>query len=106
MEYAEVKEWLDRLVQNYNELHELSELSTSVEICTGSNGVQLFKGIDIVADVMGFSLTEKDEETSQFRYRYSFMYEGVEFFELFEERMSVCTDTHVTSADATAMPEN
>lgn len=106
MEYAEVKEWLDRLVQNYNELHELQEFNTSVSICTGCDGVQLFKGIDIVADVMGFSLTEKDEEIGQFRYRYSFMYEGVEFFELFEERMSVCTDTHVTSADATAMPEN
>ena len=105
MEYAEVKEWLDRLVHNYNEHHELSKLNESVSVCTTSYGIQLFKGIDIIADVMGFCITEKDEETSQFRYNYSFMYEGVEFFELHEERMSVCTDTHVMSADATVMSE-
>lgn len=105
MEYAEVKEWLDRLVQNYNELHELKLFNTSVSLCTASY-VQLFKGIDIIADIMGFHLTEKDYETSEFRYEYSFMYEGIKFLELHEERMSVCTDTHAISADATAMPEN
>lgn len=105
MEYAEVKEWLDRLVQNYNELKELKEFNTSVSICTASY-VQIFKGIDIIADIMGFHLSEKDYETSEFRYEYSFMYEGIKFLELCEERMSVCTDTHVTSAKEIAMPEN
>ena len=53
--------------------------------------ILFYKGLDIVADIMGLELKEKfvqDELPNQSYYRYSFVYDGVEFVTYSEERMS------------------
>lgn len=106
MDYSEVKEWLDKLVLNYKDSIELSVLNSSVSVCVGSPGIQFYEGILIIADVMGLNTYEEKYPDSVYKYKYRFIYDGIEFFQINQERISICTDMCATSADATATPEN
>ena len=87
MEYAEVKEWLDKLVANIIETESLYNFNEQIRVCRPGLTIHMFTGIDIVADVMGLELREDYEEDKDFPYRYSFEYKGNKFIQIEEERL-------------------
>lgn len=86
MEYEKVKQWLDDVVDMAEHSKSLEEFNTS--ICTTNliRNIQMYKGIDIVSDVMNIKLTaepRKYDDESEY-IRSSFVYRSVEFFQLNE----------------------
>lgn len=88
MEYTEIKEWLDKLVANVKEANSLCEFNEQIFTCHQTRQVHLFTGIDIVADVMGLELKEVGRCDEQYRYKYFFMYKGIKFMQIEEERLA------------------
>ena len=86
MEYEEIKEWLDKLVINLKEAQELEYFNEQINTCVMNRQVQIYKGIDIIADVMGIELNIEEDMGCVYPFSYSFMHDGVIFFQLAEER--------------------
>lgn len=83
MDYASVKEWLDKLVSLHNEAKAIEQYSNDIEAIISRRGIHLYKGIEAVADVMGIELKKKEVEyPDETRIRYFFYYSGLEFFQL------------------------
>lgn len=82
MDYEEMKEWLDNIVRMNDKCRSTEWLNSSVNVSMYSPTIIVNKGIDIIADVMGFRLKEtRDEKYNQSTY--SFEYGGVHFFQTF-----------------------
>lgn len=82
MEYADVKEWLDIMVERYKkateEVYLLPRISARV---SNDDNVLIYRSIDVIADIMGLEL---HEEFGKFRdgeeyLKYWFTYDDVEF---------------------------
>lgn len=81
MEYQEVKEWLDELIRARNRCLSLECLDTNIQaIMHPTMDIHIYKGIEIVADVMGLKLTER--KFNDKRMDYFFMYSNIEFFQI------------------------
>lgn len=87
MEYYEVKEWLDGIVDTIRKQHQLEVLTTSIKTHSVEDKYYLHSGIDIVSDVMKIPLVFKDVsgDSYSFKYRYSITYRGIEFVQLAEK---------------------
>lgn len=86
MEYADVKAWMDSLVENFNEREQLCELNNSISTFKPDNHV-FVNGIDVLADIMGIPLKEKYlGEDFSYPYTYSFEYRGLIFTKSFDEK--------------------
>lgn len=71
-----------KLCVEYSRLSDrLSDFRSPVRICI-NNGVHVFKGIERLAKAAGADLTRDVRDKSMFWDKVSFMYEGIEFFEL------------------------
>lgn len=82
MEYENIKDWLDKLVDNRNEAIALTVHNASIWTTTcDSERIQLYKGIDIVAGFMGLQLEEK-YINDEYPHMYTFRYRDVEFVQL------------------------
>ena len=88
MDTEKVKAWLSRIAANYRERKELAFFEGGeLVMCSGGDGVQLSDSIRKIAKQLEIVCTEKlkTPEVIERKYRrLSFMYEGVEFFELEE----------------------
>ena len=84
MEYEAVKEWLDQLVANRNELHNLQFFNNKIEVCGVHDSIQIYQGIEILADAMGVKLNmqRNHEEVYPYPYRYYFNYCGYEIVQV------------------------
>lgn len=88
MEYEKIKAWLDALIENMEQAQCLRDFNNQLRtINTKERHIQLFKGIEIAADVMGIPLNEKKVELEYGRYRYSFVYNNTTFTQLTDERL-------------------
>lgn len=93
MEYEKVKQWLDALIENMEQTQSLRDFNNQLKTCTESRRyIQLFKGIEIAADVMGLPLMEEEvAKTTTYanypRYRYSFVYNNTTFSQIEKERL-------------------
>lgn len=89
MEYAEIKEWLDRHVRHFKEGNELEQFNSQISALTWDTKIQMFSGIKLVADIMGLDLvkTVRKRKDVEYPYKYSFVYDGVMFIQLSKERM-------------------
>lgn len=87
MEYTQVKEWMDKQIANLKEANALRFFNEQICTCHPETSIHIFRGIDILADVMRLELKEEDRGDSDFPYSYSFVYEGVRFFQIQEERL-------------------
>lgn len=75
-----------RLCVEYSRLNDrLGDFRSPVRICI-NNGVHVYKGIERLAKAAGAPLILDVTDDSMFWDRVSFMYEGVEFFELKEKK--------------------
>lgn len=90
MEFKDVKEWLDANIEHRKKLPEYEDFNEQIQLCTVNkkNTLQVYKGIDIIADVVGAELMQKEDwEDEELPYYYYFMYEGFEVFQLSRERL-------------------
>lgn len=89
MNYVQMKQWLDALVDNLEEQGRLVDFNNRIRTHVPDKAIFLI-GIDEVADIMGIELQERrlsEDLKSRFKYEYSFMYRGVRFRDYFYERI-------------------
>jgi hypothetical protein len=87
MEYEKIKEWLDKLVRNLKEAQELENFNSQIMCCCPCTTIQIYKGIDIIADVMGIELNVEKGWHDEYPFRYSFVYDGIVFSQIGKERL-------------------
>ena len=95
MEYEVVKKWLDELVKANRDANKENALTSSIRaVAAVDTTVMVFSGIDIVADVMGLELKEEPiTGDSDFRYLYTFRYDGMRFVQYSRRRLTGYGDT-------------
>lgn len=89
MDYVQMKQWLDALVDNLKEkerlMHYNSRISTHIP-----DKYMFLDGVEEVADIMGIELHERELSESPYcdcKYEYFFMYRDVKFMNYFSERI-------------------
>lgn len=85
MEYADMKEWLDKLIQNLEERISLVEFNSRIRTYYFDKRIAIADHIEEIADVMGIDLME-GKKLGEYFYCF-FMYKGCEFYHLSEERL-------------------
>lgn len=89
MDYVQMKQWLDALVDNLEEKGRLVDFNNRIRTHMPDKTIFL-NGIDEVADIMGIELQERklsEDLENRFKYEYSFMYRGIKFKDYVCERM-------------------
>lgn len=89
MEKEKIVEWMDKLVENHNERKALNSFSEGIKTADTIGYIQIYQGIDILADAAGEELKEKEDEALRYPYEYFFTYKGVEFTQLEKERLMI-----------------
>ncbi len=88
MDYEAIKDKLDNLVEAKNIYDANMRISNDICVCSQfETGIQLFHGIEELADIMGCELKEEINQCSSFPYKYQFMYRNVPFFQISEKRL-------------------
>lgn len=85
MEYQVAKDYLDNLIRVQNEAKSSAYFNSSIQaiIIADPESVHMYRGIEIIADVMGLTLGEREWRYKEdVRTEYFFIYSGVEFFQL------------------------
>ncbi len=90
MKFINIKEWLDFHAETYKHVNNAKQFDIGLSICSpyGAEGITLLAGIDTVAAAMGLKLCESKVDMEHFRFKYSFCYNGVKFYQLTEERLA------------------
>lgn len=78
MGFDEIKEWLDRKIAIKKEDIASDELCSNISTVGTSEYIQMYQGIEIVADVMGLPLNVAEFAGDTV---YSFVYDGVKFIQ-------------------------
>ncbi|MBO5282078.1 MAG: hypothetical protein J6B43_02960 [Lachnospiraceae bacterium] len=79
MEFEEIKEWLDWHVADIKERKEHRHFDNNIRTCYPGDDIQMSKGIELVADILGAKLEERQQ--GDYR-RLSFMYGETEVIQL------------------------
>jgi len=91
MDKERIKKWLDNLVIARKLYLDNADLTDEICLCAGTfdDGIHIHLGIDEIADVMGLELKEKSFEDDDYPYKYWFVYDGVEFFQISNRKLEV-----------------
>ncbi|MCI6553905.1 MAG: hypothetical protein MR430_10305 [Lachnospiraceae bacterium] len=88
-----IMEWLDLMVYCIRKIHgnRCLELSTGKvrEVTLTEEKMQIYSGIEILADAIGAKLVEEVTTNAKNPLRYYFMYRDVEFYMINDERLPV-----------------
>lgn len=87
MGFADVKEWMDALVDNLEYRRSMDSFNNQVQTISTNNRIHMDSGIDILADMLGVDLKEKVLEDVEYPYRYHFFYRNIEVFQLSKEKV-------------------
>lgn len=80
------RDWLKDLISITRQRKTLDKLNNQVmTFSTDEDAIHIASGIEILADMLGLELLE-GEEVDKY-YEYHFLYDGVTFFQLSEERL-------------------
>ena len=86
MDFENIKAWLDDIVDTIEHLNSLRTLGTSIIGEASVDSYLIHKGIDVVADVMGIPVEEKElKNPSYFKKEYHFYYRGIKFYDFTKE---------------------
>ena len=85
MEYANVKEWLDKLIRNTEERKSLVFFNSRIRTYYVHSEIAIDNYIDEVADAMEIGLTEEKMKDGYFRY--FFKYRDYTFYQVTRERL-------------------
>lgn len=81
MEYQDVKDWLDRLINIKNEAKKAEYFNKNVQaIMYISDEIHIYVGIESIAKIMGVKLHSVEWEYEKIKYY--FKYSGVKFFQI------------------------
>ena len=89
MDYVQMKQWLDALVDNLEEKERLVHYNRRISTHMPDKYMFLY-GVEEVADIMGIELQESELSESSYcdrKYEYFFMYRDVKFMNYFSERI-------------------
>lgn len=91
MDKERVRQWLDNLVLSRKIYLENEDLTDGICVCSGTldEGIHIHSGINEIADVMALELKEKSFEDDEYPYKYWFVYDGVEFFQISNRKLEV-----------------
>jgi hypothetical protein len=92
MGFKNVKEWLDKLVDNQNELRNLKYCNSQIELCGPTDTIHIFRGIEKIADAVGVELQMICDDSREYPYRYFFRYRGWEVTQIEEKQIVGVTD--------------
>lgn len=82
---VEVKQWLDKLIENRQQAIDLKYFSRSVSVClTSHKTIQLYRGIEEIADAIGETLHCSIWENAEYPINKWFMYKGWCFDQCFK----------------------
>lgn len=85
---------LDNLVEAKNMFDANIRISSDICVCSQfETGIQLFEGIEKLAEIMGCEIKEEINQCSSFPYKYQFVYRNVPFFQISEKRFKGYGDT-------------
>ena len=87
MEYANIKEWLDKIIEAKEYLKSLEKFNSRIETYGPDIRIPIRYHIEEVADCMGIELKEETHDFGQYKYEYSFGYRGYKVFELRKRRL-------------------
>lgn len=90
MDCESLKQWIDKVVERFKETNQLCELieENQMEICfCKQSNIQLFRGIETLAEATGKELMEIDFPCADFPYKYLFVYKEVLFIQISEKRL-------------------
>lgn len=123
MNAVAIKDWLDAIVELRQRESQLKMFGSRLLLLEESEKIHVYSLIEFMAYAAGAELQE-EVRYGKYPYRYSFIYKGIQFFQISEERLrgyicpeapdntfgkgdpGLCTDIPVTSADATMTREN
>lgn len=77
MDHTEIKEWLDRLVDNIIERKALKDFNNHIRT-DAPDDILVYEGIEVIAEAVGATLTEEKWNSDEYPYRYRFVYRGIE----------------------------
>lgn len=87
MEYVEVKEFLDECVRDFKLATKERRLTNQIKVSVSNElSVLVYKGLEAMADIMGLEIKE-EVNSGKMKYRYSFIYDDVEFASYETERL-------------------
>lgn len=95
MENDVVKEWLDALVNNVEQMRALHMLNSSIRAYAPRDYIFLPECIEIVADIMSLELLCERKENCEIPYRYEFTYRGIKFLDYRKEPIREKEGSHV-----------
>lgn len=82
MGFAEVKEWIDKVIDNRNDAKSLEQFSSQVElnfVLFNCEEIIVHKGVDIIAATIGEGLFTENIKDSRFDFKAYFNYRGYRF---------------------------
>lgn len=89
-EAAMVRDWTNALISSMEHRRSLDRLNSQIETILTPDYIQIYSGIEILADVLGCELLEKKREDEY--NEYYFFYRDVKFLKLSEERLGKYAD--------------
>lgn len=93
MEFTDAREWLDALVDNLEQRKNLTYFNNQIRTTGGTGDIQIYTGIDILADLLGIELEEEIFKGMEYPYCCYFFYRNIKIFQLSRERMIVGAGT-------------
>lgn len=89
MDYENIKTWLDTLIDHLPQEQALRHFNNQIYLTSPDTDIYFRQGIDLVADIMGLELRERDISDMKIKpnYVYSFAYRGTKFLQLEEKRL-------------------
>ncbi len=82
MEFADVKDWLDALIEDLKNRKAHIIFNNQIRTVSPMEKIQIYEGINVVADMIGAELGCLSEYSDEYPYYYWFYYRGVKFFEI------------------------
>ncbi|MDE5965860.1 MAG: hypothetical protein K2G89_03415 [Lachnospiraceae bacterium] len=83
-----IKDYMDALVEFKKQESKLSQFGVHIELAGINEHVHVFRGIQDMVAAVGAKIKEEFREKQiKYHYQYSFIYKGVTFLQLSEERM-------------------
>lgn len=87
MEFTDAIEWLDMQIYARKILNEARCFNSQIAAVETDKDIHIYRGIEILAGVLGAEMTESVEEGSKYKYEYRFSYKGIEVFQMSKERI-------------------
>lgn len=87
MEFTDAIEWLDAQIYAKKILNETRCFNNQIAAVATDKDIHIYRGIEILAGVLGIEIAENVREGSEYKYEYRFNYKGIEVFQMSKERI-------------------